>query len=429
MGTNPAHSAPRIALLHHTGGGNLGDDASLASVLHNIKQRWPQASVAAFSMNPGDTQRRHGIPAYPLRRHTWGSESAAEDSKGASGLTQWFRTTRNPAVRLPRAVLSEAAFLLKCRRRIEDFDLLILAGGGQLTERSGPWAFPYAILSWLLIAKSAGKRCILLNVGAGPLTRKLARRFARYALEIADYVSFRDEDSLALAREIGFRGESQVFPDNVYALEVPACSARGPERGPVVGIAPMDYPVDPPFDDNREAVYQDLISRLATFGSILASQSYSIALFGTDVGADPAAIRDLGAKLESEHRVVAAANPDPVSVDDLLRQMAALDYVVTCRFHGVVFAHLLNKPVLAISPHAKVTSLMEALGLAEYCVDIRSFDPAVLAKIFDRMVRNRSDIQARMAATAGKFREQLNAQFDELWRPAASTLARAQGIQ
>ena len=63
----------RIGLLDHAGGGNLGDDATQTAVIQNIKTRWPHAQIAAFSMNPADTEKRHGIPSYAIERiqHGW----------------------------------------------------------------------------------------------------------------------------------------------------------------------------------------------------------------------------------------------------------------------------------------------------------------------------------------------------------------------
>jgi hypothetical protein len=52
-----------VGLLHHVGGGNLGDDATLDA--DNTKRRWPNAEIAAFSMNPDDTKTRHGITPCP----------------------------------------------------------------------------------------------------------------------------------------------------------------------------------------------------------------------------------------------------------------------------------------------------------------------------------------------------------------------------
>ena len=54
--------------------------------------------------------------------------------------------------------------------------------------------------------------------------------------------------------------------------------------------------------------------------------------------------------------------------------MSMMDYVVTCRFHGMIFAHLLNKPILAVARHPKVTELMAGLELFGYCADIGDFN-------------------------------------------------------
>ncbi len=93
-----------------------------------------------------------------------------------------------------------------------------------------------------------------------------------------------------------------------------------------------------------------------------------------------------------------------------------MDYVVTCRFHGVIFAHLLNKPVLAIAHHPKVRDLMADLELSSYCVDIRKFDLKLLAEKFASMIANADDIKRRMAASLARNRLQLKSQFDELFQ-------------
>src|SRR6266446_5962125 len=227
----------RIGLLHHVGGGNLGDDATLDVVVHNIKRRWPHAIMVAFSMNPSDTQKRHGIPSYPLRANIWsfGYKPARSEASLKNSITALaskhrllfclLRATNALAIRMPRALFREASFLAASRRTIRSLDLLVIGGGGQLTEWGGPWGFPYTIFKWVLLARCLRVRCLFLYVGAGPLSHPLSRFFVRRSLRAADYVSFRDEESQELVHDIGFAGESQVCPDSVYSLEVSTPSA------------------------------------------------------------------------------------------------------------------------------------------------------------------------------------------------------------
>jgi polysaccharide pyruvyl transferase WcaK-like protein len=427
-------AATKIGLLNHVGGGNLGDDATLDAVGDNIKRRWPNAELVAFSMNPDDTETRHGILSHPVRRKSWtigykpaGTQATIRETVKALAreYRAVFRLLKaiNRVVCLPGEVFRELSFLVSARHNIKSLSLLIISGGGQLTEKDGPWGFPYTIFKWVLLARSAGVRCIVLNVGAGPLSRPLSKFFVRRALRAADYVSLRDDKSRALIYEIGFTGDSQVCPDSVYGLEVVTTNGTPVERRaqPILGFAPMPYPDRDPSGypiEKDQVVYNEFIRKLAAFASWLVGQSYALAFFGTDIGVDPQAIEDLQVALRSQHGIASSQYGLLYSVKsthDLLATMSKMDYVVTCRFHGVVFAHLLNKPVLAIAHHQKVIDLMTELELSGYCVDIRDFDVKLLAERFASMVINAEEIKSRMAASLTRNRQRLRGQFDELF--------------
>jgi polysaccharide pyruvyl transferase WcaK-like protein len=158
---------------------------------------------------------------------------------------------------------------------------------------------------------------------------------------------------------------------------------------------------------------------MTAFASLLVGQSYSVKLFGSDTKADPPVIREIQQLLLNRHDI---SIPDYIpleSVSELLSRMSSMDYVVTCRFHGVVFAHLLNKPVLAIAHHPKVTHLMNALGLSKYCVDMRTFDPVDLVDTFTSLVSETEAVKKSMAASLVDYRKQLATQWDALFPPEA----------
>jgi hypothetical protein len=170
--------------------------------------------------------------------------------------------------------------------------------------------------------------------------------------------------------------------------------------------------------EKDQIVYDAFIRKLASFASWLISRSHALALFGTDFGVDPKAIQDLQSALLSYHGISSrqcGVDHSVKSVRDLLVAMSGMDYVVTCRFHGVVFAHLLEKPVLAIAPHPKVAELMADLELSNYCVDARDFDASALADKFASMVANADEIKSRMATKLTRNRQLLRYQFDELF--------------
>jgi polysaccharide pyruvyl transferase WcaK-like protein len=417
----------KIALLHHTGCGNLGDDAIIDAVVAGIRRRWDNSQFAVFSMNPDDTLRRHGIPSLPIRRYTWSSQpkSAGENTRPAAmSLLNRLKQRLNSVVRIARGAYAEVAVLVESYRALRSFDVLIVSGGGQLTERGGPWSFPYALFTWSILAKVAGVRLLFLNVGAGPLNHRLSKFFIPKALCRAEYVSFRDKPSQVLATEIGYSGKSYVCPDNAYSLEVrlPEVPALSHQQPPVVGVAPMPFPFSDlsEYPRNAAAIQQELNDKMAGFCALVFKKGYSLRLFASDLKSDPSVIEDVR-KILLERYEISIPEYVPVdSVEDLLLEMSRMDYVVTCRFHGAVFAHLLNKPTLAIAHHPKVTHLMDALGMSRFCVEMMSFDAVQLFEKFSLLTAETRTVKIDLAATLADLRRESSTQFDQLFPVTAA---------
>ena len=283
---------------------------------------------------------------------------------------------------------------------------------------------PILIFKWTTLAKLSRTQCFFINVGAGPLRSSLGKWFIKRALLLADYVSFRDDQSRILVEGTGFAAESQVHPDSVYGLEVAALIPSGNSRAvaPIVGISPMAYCDPRVYWEKNQSIYDGFIRELAAFGSWLLQNQQSLVLFSTDIWFDSQAIEDLNLALVNGTGLANSSQlrREPiVEIDELLSQMSSMDYVVTCRFHGVIFAHMLNKPVLALSHHPKVTKLMSEIGLSKYCIDIHTCDFKVLADAFQSLVSNRDEIKSRMAEKLASNKKDLATQFDALFAKEA----------
>lgn len=425
----------RIGLLNHMGFGNLGDDTTLDAVMQNIRRRWPHAEFTAFCMNPGDTQKRHDVTSYVIRKEfrdsfrspgrEGGSKTARSRLKSVIRKNRFLFVVLRPAVPAVRAVkrfVHELAFLVESFRVVRSLDLFIICGGGQLLDGwGGPWSFPYTIFKWIALAKLSRKKCYIVNVGAGPLDSPLSRGFVRLALAIADYASFRDAKSKALVRSIGFSGKSDVLPDCVYGLAPPAqgvALARLTRTPPIIGIAPMAYCDPRRYWDKRQAVYDGFIEKMGDFCASLAESGNRITLFSTELWFDSDAMDDVAAVFAERAKGFGrngAMRARISGTEELISEMSRMDYIVTCRFHGVVFAHLMNIPVIAISHHPKVATLMGDLGLSDYCFDIHTFDVEMLMKAFITLANSRDQVKARMAEKAADYKRRLTMQFDALF--------------
>jgi polysaccharide pyruvyl transferase WcaK-like protein len=440
----PAPKPCRIALFAHCGTGNLGDEASVDSVLQLIRSRWPAASLVAVSMDPEDTARRHKIPCFAMRQRVfpfereWSSTSRrtnqvtyAAKLKAAlqktGPLFRAMKAIRRATIVRPAQFIREIVFLSRSLLLVCELDLLVISGGGQLLDWGGPWAFPFTVFKWILLAKCAGAKCIFVNSGAGPLDDSLSRWFARRSLSMADYVSLRDRDSGELLRRIGYGGKFNVVGDSVWALRLPNGLVKersGPESERVIGIAPMAYGVSSRHWVDDDECYRRLIGGLAEFSGRMLQRGHRIKLFSSDIWFDSQAIVDLEAAIHEKFPAISAGRvtQEPVAdIADLLAALSQVDCYITCRFHGVIFASLADVPSLALAPHPKVSTLMNDMGLSDYCVDIAACDAEWLTAQFDRLVIDMDDVKGRVRRHHEQIRSLLESQFDCLFQASAET--------
>jgi polysaccharide pyruvyl transferase WcaK-like protein len=218
-----------------------------------------------------------------------------------------------------------------------------------------------------------------------------------------------------------------VVTDSAWGLRLPDGIARRKSRAKkelVIGIAPMAY-----GDSSRHFIddnpgYWRLIDNLAEFSAELLRRGHRIRLFSTDIWFDSQALADLEATIRKNDPALAADRVVRESVADTGEFLAALsrvDCYVTCRFHGVVFASLLNVPSIALAPHPKVTTLMGDMGLSEYCTDIATCDATGLTARFDCLLANRDDVKARIRRYVARSQSLLESQFDCLFRASTET--------
>src|SRR5580698_8074574 len=228
------HSLPKkIGIFGHVGTQNLGDETIIAAVIQNIRLRYPDAEICAFTFNPEDTTLRHGITSFPIRRlngvppaqnrsKQQGSASspASEPVSGRQGIKSSLKKLPvvYPALKVMQKGLRafwgafrELGFLAQCYKNLKGVDLLLVAGSGQLTDHSGgPWAYPYTIFKWSILARARGAKLAFVSIGTSWINSSVSEFFLKSALSHADYRCCRDESSGHQVEELGVTGENLV---------------------------------------------------------------------------------------------------------------------------------------------------------------------------------------------------------------------------
>ena len=140
------------------------------------------------------------------------------------------------------------------------------------------------------------------------------------------------------------------------------------------------------------------LETLVEFTEWLFAHEYDVRLLTGDIVDTPVTqeFKTLLKKRSVTYRDERIIDEPIASVDDLLKQLAATDVVVATRFHNVLLALLLNKPVIAISFHHKCISLMSQMGLARVLsghrpIELSHADRTILATPPEQRQRETDD--------------------------------------
>lgn len=416
-------ASPRVGLLDHMGLGNLGDAATQQAVIQNLRRRHPGAEIVGFSLNPDDTEARHGIRSFPIRRG-FRQAGGTEGVKGgvrrlfrrAPGAYRALHRTRRFVERYLLGGFQELAFLLRSFRAVRECDRLVISGGGQMNEEwGGGWGMPYTLFKWALLARSARVPLVFVSVGVGTVRTRLGKYFLKRALLSADYRSFRDDRSRLFVEKLGVGGENLVLPDLAFSLEHQTVEGSGTTARPAltVGIGPIPYCDPSIWWEKDEAAYRAYTEKLRVFVLWLLQRKRQVRFLAAD-RMDRRAIRDIRASLGGVGQPDMARldfEASMTTVDELLAAIAKTDLVVSSRFHGVVLSILLNKPVVALSYHEKIANLMDDMGQGEYCLDIGTFQPETLMAKVAALERNQEQILATLRTKTTACRIHLEEQY------------------
>jgi polysaccharide pyruvyl transferase WcaK-like protein len=104
----------------------------------------------------------------------------------------------------------------------------------------------------------------------------------------------------------------------------------------------------------------------------------------------------------------------PSSVDELFDVLVGVELIVASRLHGILLAHLVPTPVLAVSYDRKVDAHMTDMGQQQYRVDISNASAKELEAAFDVLQAHREEITRELAARQESRRMQLDRQFDAI---------------
>jgi polysaccharide pyruvyl transferase WcaK-like protein len=394
----------KIGIYGHFGSSNFGNEVTLQTILYHLRRLLHQSETICICTYPDVLAASQNIETVPISRTI---------------VRQWY--CRNPMAKLLRKVFigipSEVYRWIDAYKTLKGSDMFVIPGTGLLTDAFGlrQWG-PYNLFKWTSMAKLRRCKVLFVSVGAGPIYGMLGKHFIKSALSLADFRSYRDDASMKYLKKIGFPTNSdRVYPDLVFSLPQAMIPNRGTKQGKrrVVGLGLMEYAGKYSVEKPSNSVYLAYLEGLVLFVKWLLGHEYDIRLLVGDCY-DLPVTKEFKSLLTTrlgaydEKRVI---DEPAFSVEELLPQIAATDIVVATRFHNILLALLLGKPVIGISFHHKCASLMSEMGLSEYCHDINHMNADTLIEQFQDVERNAEKVKTVIRQKVEQSRKALDEQY------------------
>ncbi len=340
----------------------------------------------------------YGIKAFPLYWHH-------EHERQASGLT---------AIALK--ALGKGVDAFRITSWVRRHDVVIVPGMGVLEASLPlrPWETPFTMFLLCASGRLFGTKVALVSVGANVINQRMTRWLFNSAARLAYYRSYRDAMSRDAMSQRGLdTTRDHVYPDLVFSTPVGPYDPGDPQ---IVGIGVMGYYGT--NDDRRRAeeIHASYVEKMKLFIRWLVDGGRRIRLFVGDE-CDDHVLQEILADLR-------AWRPDldpswivaePVaSFAELTRAMAPVGIVVATRYHNVICALKLAKPVISLGYAPKNIALMADMELPEFCQDATSLDIDLLIKQFTELESRSAQLRRGITERSTTNAQLLDGQFAEL---------------
>jgi polysaccharide pyruvyl transferase WcaK-like protein len=382
------------------GSGNIGNDASMESVLQYLRAEHPDAVVDALCSGPERLKAEYGIEAVPKMWYQ-------KHDKRVSGV-----------IATSLKVLGKGMDAFRMPAWARRHEVIIVPGMGVL-EASLPlkaWGLPYEMFLICAAGRLFGTKVALVSVGADPIGNRAVRWFSTSAARLAFYRSYRDVHSrdAMRQRDVDVTAD-RVYPDLVYSLPTPDHDAGDPRT---VALGVMEYRGSNDDRPQADAIYDSYVANVKRFARWLIDDGRNIRLvIGDTNGPDNRVAQEILADLRAYRpdleagRVVA----EPVATfADVEQQIAPAGMVVATRYHNVLAGLKLGKPTISLGYSSKHRALMADMGLAEFCQSAKSLDVDLLIKQFIELESRAPQLRPAMAERSLANARQLDRQFSAM---------------
>lgn len=339
-----------IFLFGYYGFSNLGDEATLHSIVELIHTIEPKMTINVLTYNSEFTKKNYNVNAI----------------------------SRNQYISILQSI------------RKSD---LIISGGGTLLQNVTSNRSLFYYLSIILIAKMCRKKVVFFSNGFGPI--KLNKRITRFVCNHVDEIILRDEESKKLMQTINITKPISITADITFLLKTK--SNIKVQRKIAISLRPWK-------------LTKNFYNEMSMFVQYLISKDYAVDFIIMEKQHDIIVINELMKKL-STHKNINIFTSD--NYEDIMYKIGESQLTIGMRLHANIFSLINNKPIIAIDYDPKVKALAKDFKQICLSVQ-NDINLNALKQSFETVMSNYNFYQRQVSYNINLKRELLNYNYKYL---------------
>lgn len=302
----------KILISGYYGFGNMGDEAILKSIIASLRSVKPTIEIIVLSGNVEHTRNTYNVEA----------------------INRWN-------------IAKIYATLLKS-------DGLISGGGSLLQDvtSSRPIVYYTSIMG---LAKLARKPVFIYAQGIGPINNTKNQKIASKYLNKCDYITFRDKESIELAKNIGVTKNIHLVADPVMGLSIDDYKSKL-----------YDYNINKKYitvsvrDWNKATV--DYLQKIAKACDKIIDSKIDVIFIPMHGEEDYNTSKKVMDMMSKKAKIF----PYNTSIEEKILCIKHSKLMIGMRLHALIFAATVKTPMIGISYDPKIDSFLS--GIDQKCI-------------------------------------------------------------
>lgn len=322
---------------------NLGDEIILSSMISIIKKNIPNVDISVMSFDPEYTQNQQSINA--VRHFPYSLKNL-----------------------LGRIVRREITSIVKTYSIIKDADLILIGGGGFLSD----WN-PVAIKPWLrqiyFYKRILNKKVMLYAIGAGPFLSTKYQKKIKRALSMVDSITVRDEESFSQLLKCGVMNVNITADPAVELTGASQVSLSNNPTKKIIGVSIAPLFINDLWN-NANLKYEGYLQSVIDFINKV-NQKYKDELQFVFIpmqdNYDIPFNKEIINKIQYKGNVSIVT--DAKTINEKLSHIKKCDLIIGMRLHSIIISSNYSIPSLGIVYHHKVAEYLKRIGMNQFFVE------------------------------------------------------------